>query len=413
MSEASTTYNIVSKEVIDRLFSILEQVDRSERDEIIKDWIVRYGSNNPIFYHTDEDEVTTFLLVENDTTEHWKKLYLVGDSFGWDTPRVEFKSIKDTRWWYVTFKRPRGARIHYKLSPNDLGTRITDETRADRYQNFILDSRNPETANEGMQTHSVIEYPDFKQTIELGSKNHEFTNIYMRKKLDGNRTARFCVIGNAPRKLLVVHDGSAFSKVMQGHQIIAKGVKEGRWPSMAILSLNSPYGERTREYGGRYGYPKYFRDVIIPTIEHHIGKTFGPEDIILHGSSLGAWGLLDVVCQVDVARNLILHSCPFWWPDDDHQKYIREIEENEIFNIDRLYFDVGVFETGREPMSTYESNKRFAQALKESDQEFMAREFLMGHRYSAWAWAFPGALDYIFNGVKKYGPLPGRKLDIE
>ena len=62
-------------------------------------------------------------------------------------------------------------------------------------------------------------------------------------------------------------------------------------------------------------------------------------------------------------------------------------------------------------MSTYESNQNFAKTLAQLGSiDYMAREFLMGHRYHAWAWALPAALDFIFNDEKNYGPLPGRPL---
>jgi len=235
----------------------------------------------------------------------------------------------------------------------------------------------------------------------------------MRKQLDGNRSAQFSMIGdsNSPEKLMIVHDGAAFTRLMEAHKIIAKGVEDGRWPSMALLSLNTPFAERSKEYGGKYGYPKYFREVIIPTVEHQIGKKFSAEDIILHGTSLGAWGMLDVAMQEDCAANLILQSCPFWWPDEDHQKYIREFELRDYVN--RIYHDVGIYETGRIPLSTYESNKKFAKRLQESKVDHMSREFLMGHRYAAWSWSLPAALDFVINGKKEYGPLPGREMSLD
>ena len=63
-------------------------------------------------------------------------------------------------------------------------------------------------------------------------------------------------------------------------------------------------------------------------------------------------------------------------------------------------------------MSTYKATQKFASILKEKKYKFMAREFLMGHRYHSWAWALPGALDYVLNDSKNCGPLPGRTLKL-
>lgn len=406
---------VLPQKTTDKLFSILKNVTNEDKEELINDWIVRYGKNNPIFEEAEDERfVDTLLLVYNNTGEHWKNLYLVGDSFGWDTPQHQFTCISDTRWWYIKFTRPKGARLHYMISPNELGTRITNENRMERIKRFRLDERNPECIDEGILEHSVLIYPGFEQTVNKSQHAPDYSNLYLRKKLDGKRSARMATITKSnqnPEKLLIVHDGAAFTKIMEGDKIIRKGVETGRWPGIALMTLDTPFSNRKREYGGRYGYANYFKDIIIPAAEHALSQTFEPKDIILAGSSLGAWAMLDTAMKVpEIADNLLLQSCPMWWPDEDHQKYIREINNMGSPEFGRIYFDCGIYETGREPMSTYESNQHLAQALEKTSQDFMAREFLMGHRYNAWAWALPGALDYIINEKEVYGPLPGREM---
>jgi enterochelin esterase-like enzyme len=400
---------------VDSLFDELASLPILEKKNYLDDWIIHFASTNPIIEETDDlKEYNAYIFVKDDPVSSFSNIYLVGDSFSWDEPQYPFKKIKNTNWFYIKFKRPIGTRIHYLLSINETNNQILDQPHPEK-KNWKLDNRNKHTA-EDLRIHSIAQFPRFVTSPNLSDQTVLMKELRLPRKLQGTRSGQFAIIGNnmetEPEKLLIVHDGSTAIDYMKIDRIVKYGVDKKRWPCMAMSTLSIQDSDRIQEYGGgRPQYPLYFRDYILPTIEDYLGKSFKPDDIILCGTSLGAWAVFDVLWNnEDHIKNAICQSSPWWWSDDDHQRYIYEISESDKKDLGRLYIDTGIYETSHLSTNTYHSNMKMAKTLEEKGYDLMAKEYLMGHRYQSWAWAFPCALDYIINGKKDYQEPTGQKI---
>ncbi|OLS19321.1 MAG: hypothetical protein HeimC2_41570 [Candidatus Heimdallarchaeota archaeon LC_2] len=409
---------ILHKGTLDSLLKELERLPTIDKKGYIEDWLIHFSPNNLLFEEIDElDKVKGTIFVKEKASEPWENLYLVGDSFGWDNPRNLFEKIKNTNWWYISFIRPKGSKLHYVLSPNELGTLITQLDRKVRRKNWFFDTRNKQNIETPERVHSVAQFPGFCETTQLSNSEPKLQAIRLPKKLEGNRTVKIGIItkhDEKPKKLVLLHDGDDMIRYMNVTKQLQYGVDNDVWDPMMVVNLSIVTEERLKEYGGKEGYPDFIADTLIPTIQELTSLSFNPADTTIVGTSIGAWGAFDVAFKRnDVIKNVICHSSPWWWSDENHRYYINQVESSKKEKIGKIYLDCGYFETGRKPLSTYDSNKEFTTVLKKKRYKFMSRELLMGHRYQSWAWAFPGAINYIFKDDKECGPLPGREMQSE
>ncbi|MCE7735054.1 MAG: hypothetical protein GPJ54_09265 [Candidatus Heimdallarchaeota archaeon] len=409
---------ILRKGTLDSLLKELEKLPTTDKKGYIEDWLIHFAPNNPLFEETDEpDMVNGTIFVKEKANDQWQNLYLVGDSFGWDDPHHNFSKIKNTNWWYVSFIRPKGSKLHYVLSPNELGTLITQLDRKERRKNWFFDTRNKQNIETTNRVHSISQFPGYQETIHISDSIPELRTIRLPRRLEGNRTVKIGTItkdNEEPKQMLILHDGDDMIRYMNATQQLQYGVDNGLWDPMLVISLSILKEERIKEYGGKGGYPDFLAETLIPTIEELTSYNFKPADRTIVGTSIGAWGAFDVVWKRnDVIKNVVCHSSPWWWSDQNHKFYINQVENSKKENIGKIYIDCGIFETGRKPLSTYDSTKEFTSVLKEKKYKFKARELLMGHRHQSWSWGFPGAINYIYNDEIEFGPLPGREMNIE
>ena len=415
MVEDEKSQKMLKKGTVDSLFIELNSLPILERKAYLDDWIIHYASSNPIYETTDEkDLLCAHLFVKNDPIEQFDQIWIVGDSFGWDDLQYPLEKIKNTEWFYSKFTRPIGTRLHYLLSLNEIGSLTNDQKLVEKQKIMKLDNRNKSTAEE-VRIHSIAQFPGFVQDLQIQTSKIKMKELRLPRKLQGTRSGEFAIIGrneDPPSKLLIVHDGDASINFMKIDQIIKHGVDQEKWPNFAFVALSVQDSDRIQEYGGnRSQYPLYFREYILPTIEDYLDLSFKPEDIILCGSALGAWSAFDVVWNnSDKIKNVICQSSPWWWADDDYQKFINEVKETKKKNISRIYIDCGIYENNRLSKDTYNSNKMMAATLNAKKYNVMAKEYLMSQRYNSWSWAFPYALDYILFGEEKYQSPTGRKM---
>ncbi|MCH8906063.1 MAG: hypothetical protein IH840_03155 [Candidatus Heimdallarchaeota archaeon] len=406
---------------VNSLFTELNSLRLVEKKGYIEDWLIHFAPSNPVYEATqDPNTIKITFFIKEKPDSRWNNLFLVGDSWGWDIPKYRFEKIKNTNWWFLSFKRPRGARLHYLLSPNDLGTKIKSYDRKERRKKWFFDTRNKLSVDGIRRIHSVATFPGFEDPLKYSKYELNLKPMRIPKKLQGSRSAKYAILTKKgdtedPEHLLYIHDEASALQYMELGSILQSGINQDRWPSMVIIPLSIGDDERTQEYGGRDGYPEFFANFIIPTCQEILNLTFEPKNITLYGNSLGAWGAFDVVWnRPDAIKNVICQSSPWWWAEANDsiepEFYISEILESAKQKIDKIYIDCGIYETAKKPISTYESNKKFVAALNKKKYNHMGREVLMGHRYQSWAWSIPSALDFIYNGVKEFGPLPGRKM---
>lgn len=408
---------ILRKGTFDSLLDELVKLATVDKKGYIEDWLIHFSPHNPLFEETDDPEmVKGTIFVKEKPNDQWQNLYLIGDSFGWDEPHHNFGKIKNTNWWYINFLRPKGSKLHYVLSPNELGTRITQLDKEERRKNWFFDTRNKSNIETSSRVHSIAQFPGYQETNLLSKNTTSLQTIRLPRRLEGNRTVKIGTItkDNAePTHMIFLHDGDDMIKRMNVIKQLQYGVENDIWDPMMIVSLSIINEERIKEYGGKEGYPDFLAETVIPTIEELSSFTFKPANRTIIGTSIGAWGAFDVVWKRnDVIKNVICHSSPWWWSDTNHKHHINQVENSKKEKIGKIYFDCGIFETGRKPLSTYHSNQEFTSVLKKKKYTFMARELLMGHRYQSWAWAFPGALNYVLNDEIEYGPLPGREMTV-
>jgi enterochelin esterase-like enzyme len=408
---------ILRKGTLDSLLIELEKLPTVDKKGYIEDWLIHFSPNNPLFEENeDPDMVTGTIFVKEKTNDQWKNLFLVGDSFGWDEPRHCFQKIKNTNWWYTSFLRPKGSKLHYLLSPNELGTLITQLDREERRKNWFFDTRNKQNIETTDRVHSITQFPGYQDTIRISKSLPNLQTIRLPRRLEGNRTIKIGTItkdDRNPINMILLHDGDDMVRYMNATRQLQYGVDNDLWDPMMVVSLSISEEERLKEYGGKEGYPDFIAETVIPTVEELTSYSFKPTNRTIVGTSISAWGAFDVVWKRnDVIKNVICHSAPWWWSDDNSKFYITQIDTSKKAKIGKIYLDCGIYETGRKPLSTYDSNKEVTSILHNKKYNYMAREFLMGHRYDSWAWAFPGALNYIFNDETEYGPLPGREMNI-
>ena len=418
MSQNTSEAKVHKAGTVESLLSELEKLPIIERRGYIEDWLIHFAPSNPLFEETeDSEQLSCTLFVNEKSIDTWRNLYLVGDSFGWDEPQFNLEKIKNTSWWYISINRLKGSQLHYLFSPNEVGTLISPHERLERRKNWFFDPRNKINVETVERTHSVLQFPGYCEIPEISADRVPFSSFRVPKKLEGNRTiqiASFTQNGETPEHLLVLHDGESLIKHLQIDRQIQQGVIDGRWPSMVVLSLSISPEDRRREYDcNNTKYPDFIADSAVPALEEELSITFDPKNTTLLGTSIGGWGAFDVVWnRNDRIKNVICHSSPWWWTENEPNYFLNTVQDSKKERIDKIYLDCGIYETGRKPLSTYDSNVEFTNILKKKKYNYMARELMMGHRYHSWKWALSGGFDFIFNDERHYGPLPGREMHL-
>ncbi|MHA2172168.1 MAG: alpha/beta hydrolase [Candidatus Kariarchaeaceae archaeon] len=411
---------ILKKGTVDELFLELETLPLLERKNYLDDWIIHFASINPVFEENDEDiiaeDIIAHIFIQENPLETWSNLYIVGDSFGWDPPQLELQKIKNTSWYYTTISRPAGTCLHYLVSPNE--QIATEQNRIEYSKSWRLDIRNVRTVDD-TRIHSIMQFPGFVSYPSIAKKKTSFENLRLPRKLQGIRSGHIGVISQknvAPKFLLVVHDSEASLKYMGIDKLLKHGVNSKRWPGIVVVGLNLNGNDQLSELISENSqYPRFFKNEILTTVEDFLNHQFEPEEIIVYGHSLGGWAAFNVVWNnPDIVKHAICQSTPWWWPDEDNQRLIEDVQNSRKQKIGRIYLDSGSYEAEYQQIrGIIESTKFMAQALHGKKYDFMVKQYLMAARYQSWQWAFPSALDYIITGEKNYQEPTGRELDFE
>ncbi|MHA2249061.1 MAG: alpha/beta hydrolase [Candidatus Kariarchaeaceae archaeon] len=413
----SESINLLAKGTVDSLFDEIDKLPMLEKRNYIDDWIIHFASTNPVYEPADDEEfIDTYLFVKDNLVTNFSNVYVAGDSFGWNLEH-ELTKIKNTNWFYIKFTREKGTRLNYLITPLEPGTRIEGLKRIE--ENLLkLDNRNKDTAQDE-RIYSVAQFPGFIPFPKQSSEEIKYSTLRLARKLQGSRTAKISTIRRSekeiPKKLILIHDGEISIEQMKIDLILKQGIDDNRWPSLALVCLSVKPEDRIQEYGNDgHQYSSFFRDYILTAVEDYLDKSFKPDDIVVAGSSLGGWAAFDVVWNnPDRIKNVICQSSPWWWSETNPNYYLNEVVDSKKKKLGRIYIDSGMYETLNLNTNTYDCNKDMVRNLLAKKYKVMGKEYLMGHRYQSWAWAFPSALDYVINGQEEYQPPTGRVMGAE
>ncbi|MFD5868444.1 alpha/beta hydrolase-fold protein [Corynebacterium sp. NPDC060344] len=190
-----------------------------------------------------------------------------------------------------------------------------------------------------------------------------------------------------PEVLLLLSDGHRFTSDYPLLPQVRAAEGAGAAAATAVVAFNAmDIPGRMTMLGRHPRFHCFLRDELIPRAEAAAGCRLprDPGARVIAGASLGGLTGANVVrVAPEVVACAIVQSASFWWPANDPAVpggvELREWAAHDPAPGVRIFHEVGTMEG-----HLLESNRRFADIVRGSGAEVVAREFAGGHDYACW-----------------------------
>lgn len=354
----------------------LETAARSGRNEFVSAIHDRGGS--PL---RDGDLVTLLHLgtAERVTLRHWLDIF----------PELpEFSRVDGADLWGVTFPLSPEARIEYKIAVHS----------HDRHR-LRLDPFNPEHAPNPWGASSELRGASYEPppwtrlnlTIDHGSVTwHELPSLVFG---DVRAVHLYRPVGERPRALLVVHDGSDYLEFANLVRVLDNCIAAGDIDPIAAV-LTDPV-DRLAEYRADPAHAEHLVTEVLPFARFEVGEV----PAIAMGASLGGVASLHAAWEHPGAFDgLILQAGSFVTELGSFgrgpvfnpvMRFMRQFSENPRSLPERVHLSCGVFD------GLINEARTMAERLDRRGLSVGMAENLAGHDWRAWRDLLRPALRHV------------------
>jgi len=327
--------------------------------------------------------------------------------------------LLDTDVWFKTYSARTDLRATYQLSPNDSLVDASDVTDwAARTATWQTDPLNPHTYTfppadaDPNATGRVVSMLELRAAppqpwitprhgVPVGQvERHRLHSAILSNERDvWIYTPPAYTSGGQHYGLLILFDGSAYTRMIPTPTILDNLLAAGQLPPLVALLLDSPDQEtRNRELTCYPPFCDFLAQEFLPWARQHYHITSDPARTIIGGSSFG--GLAAAFAGLrhpELFGNVLSQSGTFWWyPGFTFWSTPADARENEWLARQfvarprlalRFYLDVGLLERGSTVINLpdqVDANRRMRNILQTKGYVVHYVEFYGGHEYLCW-----------------------------
>ena len=213
----------------------------------------------------------------------------------------------------------------------------------------------------------------------------------------------------APRALLIVFDGVAFTHTVATPTILDNLQAEGRIPPTAAIFVDSKGNLRNRELPCHAPFARFVAEELHPRVEPWCGASLPAERTVLAGASYGGVAAAYVARSAPQRFGNVLSMSGSYWvkgdgsDDDDSFGWLPRRYAEEARHPLRFHLNIGLYEEGGRLFSDAPEqlgiNRRMREVLDARGYALSYREYAGGHDWICWEQELPGALEWVLGGA--------------
>lgn len=327
-----------------------------------------------------------------------QSVQLVGDMNNWSPENAPaLTRLEGTDLWFLEAIYEPEARLDYKF--------LVDG------DNMQLDPLNPDTMTSLAGPNSVLKMPAYITPAEITALGDEgVTAGTMRthtlESASLSQTRTFLVyeppgqIIGEQLPTLYINDGDQYLTLIDTPAILDQLIAQRRIPPLIAVFI--PPVLPVEDYTLNDSYARFLADELVPFIQENYGVNPSPQVTGILGSGLGGLAAVHAALTRPDVFGLVAGQSGNYAINDD--ALMRQVNSKRagLANLEplRLYLVVGNYETAvggdQEQGNLLEANRRLAQALDNTNWQYLSEELPEGHSWGLWQGTIGRALTYLY-----------------